>query len=173
MTKCLTKLVENNDRNNIIINEAITCIENGYFPIILSDRVKHNEYLYDKITLLGYKAILLIGKTRKLTKWEEIQQDLSIQCIVANSKIAGEGLDLPRASAMILTCPSSNLMKLKQQLGRIRRVYNGKPIPIMIDICDNLATTSNEDGSTTYLLKYMAQKRFRFYKELKLEYNQR
>jgi len=169
MTELLTKLVENNNRNAIILREAIELIEGGYFPLILSDRVQHNEYLYEQLNTMGINTVLMIGKTRKKVKWDEVQQDKSIQCIVANSKIASEGLDLPRLSALLLTCPSSNTPKLKQQVGRIRRVYEGKPIPLVIDFVDNLAHTTHTDENV-YLLRYTAGKRIKFYEKLKYEY---
>lgn len=171
MTTLLTKLVENNDRNDLIIGEAVRCIEEGYFPLILSDRVAHNELLYERLQTMGYKVVLLIGKTRKSTSWDDIREDETIQCIIANTKIASEGLDLPRLSALLLTCPSTNNPKIKQQIGRIRRVYKDKKMPLVVDFCDNLAYTDVEDGSKKYLLRYITNKRIRFYNELKAEYN--
>jgi len=170
ITKSLTMLVEDSDRNNIIISEIIDCINQGYFPLVLSSRVKHNELLYEKLTDLGIKTILLIGKTRKKYKWEDIQKDTSIQCIVASDKIASEGLDLPRLSALVITCPSTNTKKLEQQLGRIRRVFSNKPLPLVIDICDNLVYFRDETG-IKYSLLYMANKRQKFYESSILQYN--
>lgn len=170
MTELLTKLVENNDRNAIILKEAIDLIQTGYFPLILSDRVQHNEYLHEQLNTLGIKTVLMIGKTRKKTNWDVIRNDQTIQCIVANSKIASEGLDLPRLSALLLTCPSTNVHKLKQQIGRIRRVCEGKPLPMVIDFCDNLACTRSEDDPN-YLLRHTARTRIRFYEKLKNEYD--
>jgi len=171
-TKCIGVITENEDRNNIIISELVKAIAEGYYPLVLSDRIEHNEKLYEHITSLGYKAVLLIGKTRKKTNWEEIQQDETIQCIVANTKIASEALDLPRLSAVFLTCPSSNLEKLKQQIGRVRRFLDGKIEPIVYDFCDNLAFFIDDRGSIVDLLKVMAIKRLRYYKELQKEYHQ-
>lgn len=169
MAKNLTKIVENKERNDIILNETIWCIENGYFPLILSDRIAHNELLHERICGFGYKAVLLIGKTRKKTKWEEIRKDRSIQCIVANSKIASEGLDLPELSALLLTCPTTNVHKLKQQIGRIRRICDGKPTPLVIDFCDNLAYLQTDEG-IKHIFHYAANTRRNFYNQLKSEY---
>jgi superfamily II DNA or RNA helicase len=167
---CITKLVENDNRNDIILSEAVCCIKDGYFPLILSDRVNHNKLLYERLKTMGYNVALLIGETRKNTNWEEIRKDEAMQCIVANSKIASEGLDLPKLSALILTCPSSNPQKLKQQIGRIRRVHPGKPMPLVIDICDNLAFYLDEQSNPKYLLSFTAKNRVRLYNTLKKEY---
>ena len=169
MTSGLTALLDNPIRNNIIIYEAVKCIEAGYFPLILSDRVAHNELLHERLCALNYKTVLLIGKTRKKTKWAEIREDETIQCIVANTKIASEGLDLPRLSAIIITCPSSNVFKLEQQIGRIRRFLPGKILPLVIDICDNHVYIEDERGKH-FLLSYMAKKRLSLYNKLIMEY---
>jgi len=166
-TKCLTILVENKDRNNLILKEVSDAIENGYFPMVLSDRVKHNKLLHESLLQLGYKSILLIGETRNKSKLEDIKSDESIQCIVANTKIASEGLDIPRLSAILLTCPSSNLPKLEQQIGRVRRSIPGKQKPLVVDFCDNLAIMNN----SVYLLNRMAEKRIKHYMKLQEEYS--
>lgn len=170
MTKSLTGLVENKDRNNIIISETIDCINQGHFPLVMSSRVKHNEYLYEALTNLGINTVLLIGKTRKKSKWEDIQKNTEIQCIVANERIASEGLDYPRLSALINTCPTSNTGKLEQQLGRIRRILPNKLMPLVVDICDNLVYLTTPAGPN-YLLLHMAKVRYRFYEKLRAQYN--
>jgi superfamily II DNA or RNA helicase len=170
-TKFISQLVENNDRNDVILREVVWCIENGYFPLVLSDRVSHNELIHERLTTMGYRSILLIGKTRTKTNWDDIRKDETVQCIVANTKIASEGLDLPRLSALLSTCPSSNRPKIKQQIGRIRRVSPGKPIPLVVDFCDNLVYALDEDGEKQFLLRYATENRIRFYNELIMEYN--
>jgi len=168
VTELLTQLTDNTERNTIIVQEAVNLIQRGYFPLILSDRVRHNESLHEHLLSLGFKTVLMIGKTRKKANWEEIRNDATIQCIVANSRIASEGLDLPRLSALLLTCPSTNVHKLKQQVGRIRRVFEGKPLPLVVDFCDNLAYSTTTTG---YLLSHMTKTRIRFYEELRCNYD--
>ena len=60
--------------------------------------------------------------------------------------------------------------KLKQQIGRIRRVCEGKPTPIVVDFVDNLACSHSTD-EPNYLLRYTARTRLRFYEKLKNEYD--
>jgi len=172
ITGCISYLTKNSERNNLIVQEVSRAIEQGYYPLVLSDRIDHNKEMYKHLVSLGYKAVLLIGATRKSTKWEEIRQDTSIQCIVGNTKIASEALDLPRLSALFLTCPSSNLPQIKQRLGRVRRFVEKKPLPIVYDVCDNLASYLNSDGEAIYLLQMLALKRVKFYKKLIKEYDE-
>ena len=168
--KMLGLLTEDVDRNTIIISEIEDLIEKGYFPLVLSDRVEHNKKLAEHIEALGYKVILLIGETRKKVKWDVIQKDDTIQCIVANTKIASEGLDLPRLSAIVLTCPTSNFPQLKQRIGRIRRFLKDKILPLVVDIVDNSAYFIDQYGGRVNILSLTANKRIKYYKQLQREY---
>jgi len=170
-TKFLGKLVEHRERNLLILNKAKELIELGYVPLILSSRIKHLKYLHEYLTSLEYNSILLIGENRKKVDWAEIQKDDTIQCICANDKIASEGLDYPRLSALILTCPTSNMPKLIQKIGRIRRVSENKKTPLVVDICDNLAYI-NANGQRKYLLRYSTKKRIELYQKLINEYSE-
>ena len=170
-TKLLSFLVKNEERNSIILNNIEDSIQQGYFPLVLTDRVSHSKYLYNKLCEKGYKVILLIGETRAKMDWSKIREDNSIQCIVAQSQIASEGLDLPKLSAIHLTCPSSNKPKLKQKIGRIRRYMEGKKTPPLVyDYIDNNVYLVNTSGSTSYVLRSIGLMRLKYYRQLQNEY---
>jgi len=167
----LSLLVKNQQRNTIILEKIIESIKEGYKPLILSDRVDHCKYLYQYLLDLGYNVVLLIGATRKQSNWEEIRQDNSIQAIVAQRSIAEEGLDYPSLSALHLTCPSTNLPKLKQRIGRIRRVAEDKILlPKVYDYADNAVQLKDQFGKLQFPLKRSARSRESFYKKLQEEY---
>lgn len=167
----LSLLVKNQQRNTIILEKIIESIKEGYKPLILSDRVDHCKYLYQYLLDLGYNVVLLIGATRKQSNWEEIRQDNSIQAIVAQRSIAEEGLDYPSLSALHLTCPSTNLPKLKQRIGRIRRVAEDKILlPKVYDYADNAVQLKDQFGKLQFPLKRSARSRESFYKRLQEEY---
>ncbi len=168
--RLLSLLVTNKDRNTLILEKIVESLQQGYKPLILSDRVEHCKFLYNYLKDLGYNTVLLIGATRKQTNWEEIRQDDSIQAIVAQRSIAEEGLDYPSLSALHLTCPSTNLPKLKQRVGRIRRVSQEKLTPKVYDYVDNLVEMKDMQGRILYPLKRSARSRESFYKQLKKEY---
>lgn len=170
ITSCITKLTESDERNSVIISKAMEVIDSGYFPLILSDRVDHNKKMYNHLKELGYNVALLIGETRKKTNWEDIRNDETIQCIVANTAIASEALDLPRLSSVFFTTVSSNYPKIAQRIGRIRRFVEGKILPLVVDFVDNLAYMDTDKGKK-YILKHMATKRIKFYEKLKSDYN--
>jgi len=169
MTKSITLLTEDSERNKLIVSKIIESIEQGYYPLIISDRVAHNRFLHRRLTDAGYKCLLLIGATRKDYDWKDVRKDSSIQAIVATSSIASEGLNLPELSALFLTCPSTNLPKIKQRTGRIRRRIKGKKKPKVFDFVDNLVFLT-ENETQKYLLLYSSYKRAKYYRELQEEY---
>jgi superfamily II DNA or RNA helicase len=176
-TELISKLITNIERNAIIINTSMKNIEDGYFPLILSDRVEHCKFLTDALISKGYNAKLLIGdkKSKKGEELKNLQTDTSIQVIVATTSKAYEGLDIPRLSSLILTCPSSNMPNLRQKLGRIRRHVDGKKLPIVLDIVDNLVYMEeiNEEGERVvkYPLLYSSYGRIKYYNKLLKEYS--
>jgi len=166
-------LTNNSKRNNIIIKKIVEHIEAGHFPLVLSDRVDHVKLIDFRLKELGYTTVTLLGNIRSKKKysWEELREDSSIQCVVASTKKAEEGLDWPRLSAIHLTCPSSNMPKIKQRIGRVRRRCEGKLKPIVCDYVDNLAYFINSEQEIVHILKYGARKRIRFYKKLQEDYD--
>lgn len=168
--KLLSMIVSNKDRNLLILEKIVESIKEGHKPLILSDRVEHCKYFYKYLQDLGYNTTLLIGATRKQTNWEDVRKDDSIQAIVAQRSIAEEGLDYPSLSAIHLTCPSTNLPKLKQRIGRIRRVVANKQVPKVYDYCDNLIQMKDQSGKLLFPLKRSAKSRESFYKRLQQEY---
>ncbi len=164
----ITQLVQNEERNAVIVNTICKSIQEGYLPLVLSDRVAHLKYLHTTLTRAGYKSVLIIGENRTKVNWAEIRDDETIQCIVAQSSIASEGLDLPRLSALHLTCPSSNYPQLKQKVGRIRRYLPNKPIPKVYIYIDNGAYASL-DSKNPFLLHSMGKRNIAFLNKLLLE----
>jgi len=171
ITHALGVLTSSHERNALILSHIVKSIQDGYFPLVLSDRVEHCKYFSNALTELGYNSILLIGATRKKADWSTIRGDTSLECIIAQSSIASEGLDFPRLSALHLTCPSSNLPKIKQRIGRIRRYIEGKVMPKVYDYVDNLAYYTDSYGNPQYIFKGGAYKRIKFYKQLQTDYD--
>lgn len=167
-TKLLSLLVQNKERNELILNKIEVSLKEQRTTLVISTRVDHCKLLADALTERGYKVVLLIGDTRKATDWNTIRTDQSINCIVAQDSIASEGLDFPILSALHLTCPSSNNPKIKQKIGRIRRVCDNKPFPRVYDYVDNNVYFNDIKNNP---LARSGQARQTFYRQLVAEYN--
>lgn len=167
----LTLLLANVERNDVICNKIVDSINEGYYPLVLSDRVEHCELLHQRILAAGYKSVLMVGKTRKKADWLKIREDTTIKCIIAQSRIATKALDHPVLSAIHLTCPSTNLPNLKQKIGRIRRFLPGKILPRVYDYVDNRVYHIAQSGKAINNYKNSAAVRRRYYDVLQTDYD--
>lgn len=136
--KLYTNLSNNKFRNEIIINKIIETANKNHFCLVLSKRVDHCENLFNLLKNRNQNVTLFVGTIKnqdrqKLLK--NIRQGL-IKIVVATENIAAEGLDIPILSCIHLTMPTSNVSFLKQATGRIRRVYENKITPLIIDYVD-------------------------------------
>jgi len=167
----VSELIANEQRNDLIIGNVIQDIKDGYYPLVLSTRVKHLDLLHKKLKDCGYNAILLKGAKSKKDRvdWDQVRKDKTVQVIVATDSIAAEGLDLPALSSIHLTLHSSNQPKAKQKIGRIRRELEGKPIPVVRYYVDNEAYLITKNGPST-IFYYSAQKMERYFRQLQRDY---
>jgi len=173
-TALLGLLVDDKERNELILENIRHYIKEGHFVLVLSDRVKHNRHLHKVITDEGYKTLLVVNNSRGYD-WDKIRRDTDLNVIFATTSMVSEGLDIPRLSALFLVCPSSNLPKLKQKLGRVRRKCEGKQTPIVVDFVDNgvydLKKNEMGDEHKVYPLRTSARTREKFYRKLLEEYH--
>jgi superfamily II DNA or RNA helicase len=175
-TKLVEILTEDATRNKLIIDAVIKDIQEGYKPLILTSRIAHAEHLYEELSKL-FKGYLVIYKTNNSVDLKVVAEDLDLNFVVANDKIASEGLDIPQLSALHTTLPTTNMEKLKQQLGRIRRVdtVTAKPLPKYTDYVDRNVLcvsfdpkTKQESHVPIFLIGY--NKRVKYLRKLHSEY---
>jgi superfamily II DNA or RNA helicase len=173
MTAAMSDITNNKERNDLIIQKLKACIEEGYFPIVLSLRVEQLQTLSYHLTDIGIKNALILGPGpgRKKVDIKEIADDDTYKCVVAQTTIMEKGIDIPRLDALHIICPGSNLPKLRQALGRIRRVLDGKKFPKAYLYVDNLAYF-HENGDKKFILRYGAKKVIKYFNELIASYNE-
>lgn len=166
-------LTTNEERNTRIVEEVSSDIDKGRIAMVLATRVDHAKLLFERLSS-KYKGYLIIHETNKDENLlKTIKADNDMQFIVINSKIGSEGLDIPRLDALYTTMPSSNYPQLKQQLARVRRFCEGKPMPFIKDFVDNLALVPSMKNGVMVkepVFSYTALGRRKFYKKLKKEY---
>lgn len=115
-------------RNRCIVNHVSRDIENGGFPIVLSNRVSQCKKLKDDFEFYGHTVGLLIGEMSEKQR-DEVKKkakDGTIDVIIANEKIGGTGLDIPNLTSAHVLFFTTNQVMLKQISGRIRRSFKGK-----------------------------------------------
>lgn len=136
--KVTEMLLNNEERNNLIMQSVKRDIDNKRICLVLSDRIKHCKYLHKLFNDNGINCAILTGDIDVETRNKTINQvrNKKYDVIVATSNLAGEGMDIPILSSVHLTTPSNNLNLSKQRTGRIRRVLKDKPFPLIHDYVD-------------------------------------
>ncbi len=138
-SKLIKALSENEERNEQIINDVVDLLarEHEGAILLISDRVKHCSFLYDKIVAQGYDAALLTGRTHPLER-ERIVASLhqgKIKVLVSTVQLIGEGFDCPGLSTLVLATPIKFVGRLLQAVGRVMRPAKGKKA-LVLDYAD-------------------------------------
>ena len=152
----ITKLLDDDLRNNIIINliiyEMKECSDRHF--LILSDRVEHLKKLKFLFNDNNINSVgLFIGEMSK----DELKSAQKCRIILGTYSMANEGLDIPTLNCLVLTSPKNEVL---QTIGRISRLQNKldnniKYVkPLIIDLIDILPVFINE-----------SDKRLAFYKK--------
>ena len=155
----IAALVADRKRINLIVEDVIiqTCSSGDGIALVISDRVAHCEELYAAIVAKGIDAFLLTGSI-PIQKRSEIVRDLNSSrnsVIVATAQLIGEGFDLKHLSSIFLATPIKFTGRVKQYIGRILRVTEGKDEALIYDYVD-------ENG----MLKSSFQSRLSAYRDM-------
>ena len=137
-----TALAEDERRNDLIIDDVISSLEEGRSPIVLSERKDHLEYLYTK--LKGFaKHIIMLQGGRSAKEQRAIDQQLRAiapdeeRLLLATGRYVGEGFDDARLDTLFLTLPVSWRGILVQYAGRLHRAHPDKHEVRIVDYVDN------------------------------------
>lgn len=126
-----TEIVNNEIRNNLIVDDVVKCYENGRNCIILTERTSHVQLLAKKLAERIHDVIPLTGgmgtkKTREVFA-KIADTPLTKQLVlVATGKFIGEGFDEPRLDTLFLAMPISWKGTLHQYAGRLHRLFENK-----------------------------------------------
>lgn len=164
LTELYDEIINDNSRNELIINDIIEAFKLGSTPLILTERVEHINILESLLNKYIDKIVILKGgmgnKQRKsaLDMLKSFSKEERF-IILATGKYIGEGFDESRLDTLFLTMPISWKGVLQQYAGRLQRMYEGKNIVKIYDYIDN----------NVPMLVKMYNKRLKGYKNL--DYN--
>lgn len=153
-------LTKDENRNKIIIDSIIQTVKEGHICLVLSNRVEHCQYIYNKLVEAGLRAGLVLGSSDKDDRTDimDSARKGELDVVVATNNLAAEGLDIPTLSCVHLFIPTTNNTFLKQATGRIRRPKQDK-IALVVDYTD-------KDEKDKRILYNMYMYRLRYYREL-------
>jgi len=159
-----SRMIESHERNHLIVDDVISALDAGRFPLILTERREHleilTELLKDKLEFLA----ILHGGVKQKQRREIFQQikdcpDNCRKAILATGSYIGEGFDEPRLNTLFLTMPSSFKGKIVQYAGRLHRYHKDKQDVQIYDYVD----------AGVSVLERMFQRRLKTYKMLGYE----
>ena len=128
-------------RNEQIIDDAKTCIDEGRSPVILTRYVAHAKMLYEKLNGYAKHTFLLLGeqtarqKNESFTRMKSIPDNESL-LLIATGKLIGEGFDFPRLDTLLMAAPVAGESLVIQYAGRLNRDYSPKNDVIVYDYID-------------------------------------
>jgi superfamily II DNA or RNA helicase len=123
-------------RNQQIIDDIVLETNQGFNPLVLTERRQHAELINQRLSDLGFETIVLRGGMDSRERREAANQMQSAQILVATGKYIGEGFDLPRLDRLFLALPISWKGSLAQYAGRIHRNNEGKETVAIYDYVD-------------------------------------
>ncbi|MGD0819762.1 MAG: DEAD/DEAH box helicase [Desulfomonilia bacterium] len=147
----ISALVNDGKRNKLIVEDVVNRVftpESG-IALVISDRVAHCEDLFNAITGRGVKACLLTGSVQVKERArivEELNRNQA-QVLVATAQLIGEGFDLKQLSSIFLATPIKFTGRVKQYIGRILRVTEGKEDAFIFDYLDTNGMLKNSFAS--------------------------
>jgi superfamily II DNA or RNA helicase len=136
-----TEIVDNDFRNQQIIDDVLNNYHQGRNCIVLSLRTAHVELLAKKLKEDVPDVILLMGGMGKKSTQKAFQRLTDIPAdknviLVATGHFIGEGFDEPRLDTLFLAMPISWKGTLQQYAGRLHRLFKTKKEVRIYDYVD-------------------------------------
>lgn len=133
------KLCDHLARNRLIAGDAVSAVERGRTPMIVSRRVDHVLELARRIEQSGTPVFVLTGKgtaKERRERLEEVRTARGAFAFVATGSYVGEGFDLPNLDMLMLASPYSWEGVITQFAGRLHRPSEGKSDVLVYDYVD-------------------------------------
>jgi superfamily II DNA or RNA helicase len=151
-------LIHDEQRNQMIVADALSCLERGCCPLVLTERRDHLGYLAQCLGPVVSNLVILtggMGQKQRKAAMSSLHQEGS-RLVLATGRYLGEGFDDDRLDTLLLAMPISWKGTLAQYAGRLNRTRHGKHEVTIYDYAD----------LEVPMLRRMFQRRLRGYKQL-------
>lgn len=137
-------------RSESIIKDIKEEYNKGKNILVLTERLEHLDYLYDKLSKItnnifryqGGMKEKVLKDYRKLN--DKIKENGENKIIVATGSTVGEGFDDSLLDVLFITMPISGKTRVTQYAGRLHRKSNNKKELLIYDyVDDNFSKTRN------------------------------
>lgn len=137
-----TLLIEDRQRNRLILDDLKHSLGEGRSPILLTDRKDHLEYLARELHDSVRNLVVLQGgmglkQRRRIMEHLSSIHDEEERLILATGRYIGEGFDDARLDTLFLVLPFSWKGMLMQYAGRLHRTHPGKKKVQIYDYVDS------------------------------------
>lgn len=154
-----TALVNDESRTDLIVSDVVNAIEEGRFPLLLSERTDHLQILLEKLEKRVPNIFVMkggMGKKQRnvLTSAIRALAEDQQRLIIATGRYIGEGFDDALLDTLFLAMPISWRGTLQQYVGRLHRLHENKRVVRVYDYADRLVP----------VLSRMYEKRLKAYK---------
>ena len=137
-------------RSEKIIKDIKKEYDNGKNILVLTERLEHLDYIYDKLSKYTNNIFKYYGGIGKkvLNKYEELNDEINLnnsnKIIISTGSYIGEGFDDDKLDVLFLTMPISGKTRVIQYVGRLHRKNENKKELLIYDyVDDNFAKTRN------------------------------
>lgn len=137
------QLTEDEARNVLIAEQALSALREGRNPVLLTERRKHlawfQVYLQHKVERL----VVLhggMGQKKRRAAWNVLQNTAASgapRLVLATGRYLGEGFDDASLDTLLLAMPISWKGTVAQYAGRLHRLYAGKQAVVIYDFVDD------------------------------------
>ncbi|MFA6887651.1 MAG: helicase-related protein, partial [Fermentimonas sp.] len=140
-------IINNEDRNLVIVQDIVREAMLGNYCIVVSDRKVHCEKLVELISAAWAKTGIATGDYNKKYVEEQVKrfEDGEITVLVTTFALLGEGFDIAFLNRAFVAMPFRAENKVVQLIGRIQRTAEGKKDAVVYDYVDhNIGVLRNQ-----------------------------
>lgn len=154
-------LARDEARNLLIIRDVLLALQEGRFPILLTERREHLEYFVERLGK-GVRHLIVLQGGMSAKALRNVESQLAAvpegesRLLLATGRFIGEGFDDTRLDTLILAMPVSWKGTLAQYAGRLHRLHPHKHEVQIFDYIDRQVP----------VLSRMFEKRLRTYRAI-------
>lgn len=135
----VNQLNEDEEYLALLADICIAQANRGHKVLLVSDRVSTISRLYQALHK-NNKVIAITSKTKDRDEEIRLLREGKADILLGSIKIFAEGISESMLSCLVLGAAINNDVLLEQVIGRVTRKAEGKPQPLVVDICLSGAT---------------------------------
>jgi superfamily II DNA or RNA helicase len=145
--RMVEEMVDHPGRNILIKGLIIGEVLSGRKVLVLTKRIAHYQHFEEEF---GNRENFLFISSDNPNR-NEILADLKngdkdFACIIGTTSLLSVGTDVPRLDTLIIACDMREDVLTTQSIGRILRLFEGKPSPRVIDLWDERVPIFKRQG---------------------------